>query len=126
MVNLTNEGKYQVITSKGKAFPVDAGYLNGIWYSSSNHLMMLSKNQLIQDGNVIKTFDGNSSYDPCNLYVSANGKGVTVVKDNTISFADGDYFEYPLKIALATINGNTYFRWLALENREVVIYQKPY
>ncbi len=126
MVIAYNEGKYQIVTSKGKTMPIDIAYFGGGWYSGSNHLLILSNNQLTQDGNVIKTFDTNSSVDPCNIYLASDSKGITIVKNNTISFADGDYFEYPLKIALVSENGKNYFKWLALENREVVIYQKPY
>ena len=88
--------------------------------------MMLFKNSLSYDGQVIKTLEPNTTIDPCNLYVGADGKSVTEIKDNIISFADGDRFEYPLKIALVNSGGKMYFKWLALENQEVVIYQKPY
>ena len=123
-----NEGKFKIMTSSGKSFEVNnAGALSGVWYSATgNHVNYLSNNQLFHDGQLIKTFDSNTITDPCNLFVSTDGKGVTMIKDNVISFADGDYFEYPLKTALVTISGKVYFKWLALENREVVVYQKPY
>lgn len=123
-----NEGKYHLLTSKGKNIEIpNIGSFQGAWYSTTgSHLMMLSNNSLTYDGQVIKTFEPNSSVDPCNLYVGADGKGITSIKDNIISFADGDHFEYPLKIALVNNGGKMYFKWLALENQEVVIYQKPY
>lgn len=123
-----NEGKYHLLTSKGKTIEIaDISSFQGAWYSPvGSHLMMLYKNNLTYDGQVIKTFEPNTSIDPCNLYVTTDGKGVTSIKDNVISFADGDRFEYPLKIALVNISGKMYFKWLALENQEVVIYQKPY
>jgi len=127
-VAANNEGKYRVLTSKGKTIEIpDMTYFQGAWYSTiGSHLMMLSKNSLTYDGQVIKTFEGNDSVDPCNLYVGADGKGVTSIRDNIISFADGDHFEYPLKVALVNSGGKMYFKWVALEERDVVIYQKPY
>lgn len=123
-----NEGQYRILTSRGMTIEVpDITNFQGAWYSTiGSHLMILSKNNLSYDGHVIKTFEGNSSVDPCSLYVGADGKGVTSIKDNIISFADGDRFEYPLKIALIDSGGKMYFKWLALENQSVVIYQKPY
>jgi len=56
--------------------------------------------------------------------VTPDGK-ITEIKDNTISFGDGDYFQFPLKVALINSGGKTYFKWLALEDREIVVYQKP-
>jgi hypothetical protein len=123
-----NQGKFKIITSSGKSYDVNRSTaISNIWYSAAgNHLNYLATNQLFHDGQLIKTFDSNNSIDPCNLFVSADGKGITMIKDNVISFADGDYFEYPLKTALVKINGKAYFKWLAMENREVVVYQKPF
>jgi hypothetical protein len=126
-VTADNEGKYRLLTSKGKSIDIsDIGNFQGAWYSpTGGHLLMFAKNSLSYDGQVIKTFETNTSVDPCSLYVGADGKGVTFVKDNIISFADGDRFEYPLKIALVNSGGKMFFKWLALESQEVVIYQKP-
>ncbi|GHN00145.1 hypothetical protein WSM22_16340 [Cytophagales bacterium WSM2-2] len=128
VTSLNTEGKYDIITSSGKKYPVtEMGWFGGAWYSAAgNHMLMLMKSQLYFDGHVIKTFEDGSSQEPCNLYVSNDGKGVTIVKNNTLSFSDGDYFEYPLKIAVVNSAGKSYFKWMALENQEVVIYQKPY
>jgi hypothetical protein len=128
VVTINDQGKYHILTSQGKTIEIpDAGNFRDVWYSSvGNHLMILSGNNLSYDGQVIKTFDNSYSIEPCNLYVASDGKGVTSIKDNVISFADGDRFEYPLKIALVNGGGKMYFKWLALENQEVVIYQKPY
>jgi hypothetical protein len=124
----TTEGKYHILTSARKTTEIpEIASFKSAWYSSvGNHMLILSNNNLSYDGQVIKTFENNTSIDPCNLYVTADGKGTTVVKDNVMSFADGDRFEYPLKIALVNNGGKMYFKWLALENQEVVVYQKPY
>src|SRR5277367_377505 len=82
--------------------------------------------QLFLDQQKIKTFDNNEYVKPCDLFISSDGKGVSVIKNNTISFADGDYFEYPLKVSIVNDGGKAYYKWLALENREVVVYQKAY
>ncbi len=63
---------------------------------------------------------------PCDLFVSSDGKGATQIKNNTISFSDGGLFEYPLKVAIVTVGGKPYYKWMALENKDVVVYQKPY
>jgi len=120
--------KYVVVTSTGKTYdrPLNTGF-SGVWFSSiGNHVIFLSQNQLSMDGQVIKTFSNEESPNPCDLFVSSDGKGVTTIKDNKVSFADGDYFEYPLKVAIVYIGGKPYYKWMALENKEVVIYQKPY
>ncbi|HTH55772.1 MAG TPA: hypothetical protein VL728_06975 [Cyclobacteriaceae bacterium] len=128
VMSINGQGKYYILTSQGKTIDLaDAGNFRNVWYSSvGNHLMVLSGNNVFYDGQVIKTFENNSSIEPCNLYVASDGKGVSLIKDNIVSFADGDHFEYPLKIALVNNAGKMYFKWLALENQEVVIYQKPY
>lgn len=123
----TNEMKYQVLTSKGKTINLgDMTRFGGVWYTpSGNHFAILLNNQLSVDGQVLKTFDGVAP-DPCDLFVTADGKGLTTVINNILSFADGDYFEYPMQIALVTVNGKLNYKWLAFENQEVVVYQKPY
>ncbi len=119
--------KYSITTSSGKSTVVDVSVFHGAWFTPvGNHLITYVKDELLLDGKVIRTFEANSNYDPCNLYVSSDSKGVAIVKDNKISFPDGDYYQYPLKMAIVNIAGQTYFKWLALENREVVVYQKPY
>jgi hypothetical protein len=120
--------KYVISTSSGKTYdmPLTSGF-NGAWFSATdNHVLFLSTNQLFRDGLAIKTFTGNEYPKACDLFVSSDGRGVTVIKDNKISFSDGDYFEYPLKIAIVNLSGKPYYKWLALENKEVVVYQKPY
>ncbi|HCW07998.1 MAG TPA: hypothetical protein DGG95_11615 [Cytophagales bacterium] len=120
------EMKYQVLTSKGKTLSIpDMTRFGGVWYSPSNHFAMLSNNQLSVDGQIIKTFEGVAP-DACGLYVTSDGKGLTTINNNIISFADGDYFEYPMEIALTNSGGKINYKWLAFENQELVVYQKPY
>jgi hypothetical protein len=119
---------YVIATSTGKTYeiPATSGF-NGAWFSASGgHLLYLSGNQLYVDGKSIKTFPSDASVSACDLFLTADGTGVTMIKDNTVSFADGDYFEYPLTMAIVSSGGKQYYKWLALENREVVVYQKPY
>jgi hypothetical protein len=105
--------------------PMTGGFA-GSWYSATgNHVVFLSLNELYLDGQVIKTF-ANGAPNPCDLFVSSDGKGVTLIKDKVVSFSDGDYYEYPLKIAIIYIGGKPYYKWMSLENKEVVVYQKPY
>ena len=120
--------KYVVTVSSGKTYevPITSGF-GGAWFSATgNHVFFLSQTQLYADGQVIKTFGHDEYPKACDLFVSSDGKGVTVIKDNKVSFADGDYFEYPLKIAIVNAAGKPYYKWLALENKEVVVYQKLY
>lgn len=123
----TNEMKYQVLTSKGKTIDVgDMSRFGGVWYTpAGNHFALLANNQLSVDGKVLKTFDGVAP-EACDLFVTADGKGLTTVINNVLSFADGDYFEYPMQIALVNVNGKLNYKWLAFENQEIVVYQKPY
>ncbi|HEV8515938.1 MAG TPA: hypothetical protein VGQ59_21805 [Cyclobacteriaceae bacterium] len=126
-MSLTGQ-KYVIVTSSGKTYerPLSTGF-SGVWFSAiGNHVIFLSQNQLAMDGQVIKTFGNEGTPNPCDLFVSADGKGVTIIKDNKVSFADGDYFEYPMKIAIVYVGGKPYYKWMALENKEVVVYQKPY
>src|SRR5579859_135174 len=118
--------KLLITTSSGKTFDVSVtGGFEKAWFSATgNHVLYLTQNQLYRDGQVIKTFANDAYPKPCDLFVSSDGQGVTQIKSNTVSFADGDYFEYPLKISIVNIAGKLYYKWLALENREVVIYQK--
>lgn len=116
--------KNLIITSSGKKIEVPMG--SKVWYSDTgNHVISFSQTQLYFDQQVIKTFANTEVVQPCDLFINPDGKGVSVVKNNTMSFADGDYYEYPLKIMMVHENGKSYFKWLALENQEVVVYQKP-
>ena len=127
-VALGSDQNYTISTSSGKSYamPIANGF-GGVWYAAgSTHVLAVSQNQLFRDGQVIKNLTAGESTSPCSLYVSADGKSLTVIRDNKISFSDGDYFEYPLKISVVKVNGSPYYRWLAFENQEVVIYQKPY
>ncbi|MGC4020911.1 MAG: hypothetical protein QM734_02710 [Cyclobacteriaceae bacterium] len=128
MYAISNDQKHSIVTSAGKTYslPSNASYTS--WYSGK-HIVSFSQTyssniQLYLDGQSIKTYPNTAIPDACNLYVTPDGK-VTEVKNNIISFGDGDYYEYPLKISLVEENGKSYFKWLALENREVVVYQKP-
>jgi len=126
-LGLTSQ-KYIITVSSGKTYqmPFDNG-LNGAWFSATgNHIVSLSQSQLYLDGQAIKNFANGETPNPCDLFLSSDGKGITQIKNNTVSFSDGDYFEYPLKIAIVYVNGKPYYKWMALENKEVVIYQKPY
>ncbi len=119
---------YKVITSLAKLYKIsEPGWFHGAWFTASgNHVVTYEKETLSIDGNVVRTFEPNTSYEACDLFVSSDGKGVALIKDNNISFPDGDYFQYPLKMALVHNAGLTYFKWLALEDRQVVVYQKPF
>jgi hypothetical protein len=120
--------KYVIGVVSGKSYQVEmnSGF-NTAWFSSiGNHVIYLTQDKLYRDGQLIKTFAEGNSANPCDLFVNADGTGVTQIKNNTISFADGDYFEYPLKVAIVYINGKPNYKWMALENKEVVVYQKPY
>jgi hypothetical protein len=125
--------KQVISTSSGKKYEVAMGTSNvsEAWYSATgNHVVYLvgqgPGNQLFVDGKLVKTFGANEYTESCNIYVSADGNSATTIKNNIISFGDGDYFEYPLKINVVNINGKPYYKWLAYENNEVVVYQKPY
>jgi len=127
-LGLSSSQKYVIAVSSGKTYemPFNGG-LNGVWFSATgNHVVSLSQNQLYLDGQVIKTFTNDEIPNACDLFVSSDGKGVTLIKNNTVSFSDGDYFEYPLKIAIVNVGGKPYYKWMVLENKEVVVYQKPY
>ena len=120
---------FVVTTSSGKKYevPLSGGGVEKVWYSATgNHVIFLAQNQLYLDGKVIKTFAASTYVKPCDLFVNPDGQSVTLIKDNTISFADGDYFEHPLKISVAMVGTKPYYKWLALENNEVVVYQKPF
>lgn len=125
-IGLTSQ-KRVIVTSSGKTYEMDATTApDKVWYSpTSNHLMYIIKNQLYRDGQVIKTFDDGFSPDPCHLFLSADGQSLTYIK-NGINFADGDYFQYPLKATIVYVSGKPYFKWLAIENNDVAVYQKPY
>lgn len=119
---------YDVLTSSGKKYsvPLNSGF-SGAWYSATGgHVLMLTFSQLYLDGKVIKTFENGTTPTACDVFLASDGKSITIVKDNKIQFADGDYFEYPLTVTIVKINGVLHYKWLALENQEVVAYQKPY
>jgi len=120
--------KYVISVASGKNYQLEmtSGF-NAAWFSAmGNHVIYLTNDKLYRDGQLIKTFAAGDSAYPCELFVNADGTGVTQVKDNKIFFADGDYFEYPLKVSVIYSGGKPYYKWLAFENREVVVYQKPY
>jgi len=127
MYAITNDQKNVIITSTGKTFDLPQGALNSSWYSGGHIIALMadytSGSKLYRDGQLIKTY-GAETPDACNVFVTPDAK-VTEIKSNTILFGDGDFYQYPLKVDLVNENGKNYFRWLALENREVVIYQKP-
>ncbi len=116
---------YQISTSGGKTLSItETSWFQGAWYLGSR-IVYQSHNKVYVDGQVVKTFPENETHDPCNLYLSLDGKNMTEVKDQKIYFADGDYFEYPLKIESVNSVGRQYFKWLALEGNQLVVYQKP-
>jgi hypothetical protein len=119
---------FSIHTSTGKTYKIsDPGYYQAGWYTASgNHIVTFVKESVLIDGKVVKTFDANSSPKACDIFVSSDAKGVAVVNDNTISFPDGDYFQYPLKMALINTGGKVYFKWLAMEDKQIVLYQKPF
>jgi hypothetical protein len=119
---------YSVVTSAAKVYKVkEPGWLHGAWYSGSgNHIVIYEHETVSVDGNVIKTFPANSSIEACDLFVGSDGKGIAQVKDNAITFPDGDYFQYPLRMAVINSNGKSMFKWLALEDRQLVVYEKPF
>jgi hypothetical protein len=99
--------KYVIAVASGKNYQLEmtSGF-NAAWFSAiGNHVIYLTQDKLYRDGQLIKTFGVGNYANPCDLFVNTDGTGVTQVKDNTISFADGDYFEYPLKIAIVYISG---------------------
>jgi hypothetical protein len=119
---------YAIKTSSGKTYKVsEPGFFRGAWYSAiGNHILIYSKQTLTIDGKVVKTFGEFESHEPCDIFVSSDGSGIAYIQDNNLSFPDGDYFQYPLKIALINSGGKVYFKWLALEDRQIVLYQKPF
>ena len=125
---ITMEQKYFITTSKGKTFPIsDPTTFKAAWYSpTGNHLITYFQNALYLDGNFTTSFDDGTSYKPCDLFISSDGKGVTSIKNSAISFADGDYFQYPLKVTIIDAGGKSFYKWLALEGNELAVYQKPY
>jgi hypothetical protein len=96
-----------------------------VWFSpTGNHVMYISGKQLYRDGQVIKTFD-DFYPKPCDLFLNPDGQSLTYIH-NGISFADGDYFQYPLQVTIANVSGKPHYKWLAIEGNEAVVYQKPY
>lgn len=126
MYAMTNEQKFVIITSSGKTYSMGQEQSAGIWYAS-NHVIALTTDytstKVYRDGQLLQTFN-DGSHDPCKIFVSPDGK-ISEIKDNVISFADGDYFQFPLKVTLVSNGGKSQFKWLALEDREIVVYQKP-
>ncbi|MBI1768619.1 MAG: hypothetical protein HYR67_09620 [Bacteroidetes bacterium] len=126
MYVMTNDQKFVILTSSNKTYTMSQEQVSGVWFEG-NHVIALTTNyvwtKVYRDGQLIKTFN-EGSHDPCNIFVTPDSK-ITEIKDNVISFADGDYFKFPLKVTLINSGGKTYFKWLALEDREVVVYQKP-
>ena len=126
MYVMDNDQKFVILTSSGKTYSMGQEQVSAVWYAG-NHVIALTTNyawtKVYRDGQLLQTFN-DGSHDPCNLFVTPDGK-ITEIKDNTISFGDGDYFQFPLKVALINSGGKTYFKWLALEDREIVVYQKP-
>jgi len=125
-IGLTNQ-KRVITISSGKNYEMEMSVDVGeVWFSpSGNHVMYIIRNQFYRDGQVIKTFEDGFSPKPCDLFLSPDGQSLTLIK-NGISFADGDYFQYPLKVTVVNVGGKPYFKWLAIENNEAVVYQKPY
>lgn len=120
--------KYVIKVASGKTYevPMTEGF-SGAWFSNpGNHIIYLSQTKIYRDGQLVKTFNYGEYSNACDLFVGANGSSVTQIKDNKISFADGDHFEYPLKVSIIDSGGKPYYKWLAYENNEVVVYQKPY
>jgi hypothetical protein len=125
---MTLDQKYEVTTSKGKTYPAsDLRTFNGAWYSPmGNHIVIYSSNDLYLDGVLVKKLEENAQIKPCDLFISPDGKEVTIKKGNMLYFNDGDFFQFPLQVALVNVGGKSYFKWLALENNELAAYQKPY
>jgi hypothetical protein len=124
-IGMSNQ-KRVITLASGKTYEMElSNEVSEVWFSpTDNHLMYFIKDQLYRDGQVIKTFE-NPHPSPCQLFLSSDGQSMTVIK-NGISFADGDYFQYPLQVVIVNVGGKRYYKWLAQDNNEVAVYQKPY
>lgn len=118
----------ELLTGSGKryAVPNAATYsTQSVWFTNGNHVAYLNETQLLLDGKVVKTFENALNIEPCDVYVGTDGKSVTAIVENEILFADGDTYAYPMALGIYKEASGNFFKWLALEGKELVLYKKP-
>lgn len=119
--------KYDLVTASGKKILVP-GMMGDekVWYGPGNQIVSIDETQIYLNGKSIKKFENAMNILPCDVFVAADGKSVTVIVENKISFADGDLYEYPLSLGVYKDGTSSFYKWLALEGNEIVLYKKPY
>jgi hypothetical protein len=121
-----NEKKF-IYTIDGKKYgPFSTGFGEGygeFWFASTgNDLYYETGGQLYRNGVVLMKA---SWVDPCSFYPSPDGKKYALFSYEDIVFSDGQKFPSPLDILVFNKNGQTMFKWIALENkRDLVVYQR--
>ena len=116
-----------IYTIDGKKFgPFKTGFGEGygdFWYASTgNDLYYEAEGQLFRNGVLLMK---TPWVDPCSFYPSADGKKYALFGYENVVFSDGQKFPSPLDIVVFTKNGQTMFKWIALENkRDLVVYQR--
>ncbi|MBS1556380.1 MAG: hypothetical protein JSU09_15780 [Bacteroidetes bacterium] len=116
----------ELLTASGKKYTVSGTYGNQkAWFTLGNHVANLSDTQLFLDGKAVKTFENAMNIEPCDVFVGADGKSVTTIVENKILFADGDTYAYPMALGIYKEASGNFFKWLALEGKELVLYKKP-
>ncbi|MCA4897243.1 MAG: hypothetical protein ACK514_08260 [Bacteroidota bacterium] len=116
----------ELLSASGKKYTVSGTYGNQkVWFTLGNHVANLSDTQLFLDGKAVKTFENAMNIEPCDVFVGTDGKSVTTIVENKILFADGDTYAYPMALGIYKEASGNFFKWLALEGKELVLYKKP-
>lgn len=122
---IENDNTIFLYTIDGKKFgPFNKDFSSSsFWYpANSNNLYYEIGGQLFMNGTPFMKTDW---INPCSFYPSADGKKYALFTYESIAFSDGKTFPFPLDIVVFQDNGNTVFKWIALENQKcLVVYMR--
>ena len=115
-------------SSSPKLGPFDPGTFSSnnpafIKTGGENWIMSIDNNLYI-NGKQVKKFD-DLDLNPCDIWVSKDGKRFAAASYDKIVFSDGSVYKYPIRINCIENNGKTTLKWISLENeKDVVLYSR--
>lgn len=113
-------------TKKLGPYKHDAFFSNnpGFTKTGGDNWIMIINNELYINGVKTNTLP-DGGIDPCNVWLSRDGKKYAVLSYDKIYFSDGKVYENPLEPSAVEKDGKITVRWATLENeKDLVVYSR--